>query len=270
MTQAGSPAAAIESSDVCLDEPKAPHMSTAPISSPRRSLVDHAVDKMRERLERGEWRVGERIPVEAELAAELGVSRNTVREAVRVLAYSGVLEVKQGDGTYVRSAVDASGVPQDLSRATLREHLEVRAMLEVEASRLAARRRTPEDLERIRAALSLRGEHLNRRRPSVFVEHDLAFHRAVVDAAHNPALAKLYAFFERAVRQTVRATLEMGGLPEPDYLAHVAVCDAIARRNEAAAVDAARALLQPILEALDPAPADQPPMRRARSAARPV
>ncbi len=99
-------------------------------SEPRRSLVDLAVSAMRERLERGEWRVGERIPIEPELAAELGVSRNTVREAVRVLAFSGVLEVRQGDGTYVRSAVDASDVAHGLSRASLREHLEVRAMLE--------------------------------------------------------------------------------------------------------------------------------------------
>ncbi|AKJ26925.1 GntR family transcriptional regulator [Caldimonas brevitalea] len=208
---------------------------------------------MRHCLERGEWRVGERIPIEPELAEQFGVSRNTVREAVRVLAYNGVLEVRQGDGTYVRSAVDAGDMPQDLSRATLREHLEVRAMLEVESARLAAERRTPEDLEVMRAALSLRGEHPHKRRRSVFVEHDLAFHRAVVEAAHNPALAKLYAFFERAVRSTVRATLEVQGLPEPDYAAHVRVFEAIAERDAEAAVQAARALLQPILDALDPA-----------------
>ncbi|RDI01777.1 GntR family transcriptional regulator [Caldimonas thermodepolymerans] len=244
-----------------MTRPMNPVSASAPT---RRSLVDVAVEKMRERLERGEWRVGARIPVETELAAQLDVGRNTVREAVRVLAYSGVLEVRQGDGTYVRSAVDASDVPHELSRATLREHLEVRAMLEVEAARLAARRRTPEDLEAIRAALLLRGERLNRRRPSVFVEHDLAFHRAVVAAAHNAALAKLYQFFERAVRSTVRATLELKGLPEPDYPAHVAVCEAIARRNEQAAVEAARALLQPILDSLDPVPAPPPAPKRGR------
>ncbi|MEW6099414.1 MAG: FadR/GntR family transcriptional regulator [Pseudomonadota bacterium] len=228
-------------------------------SEPRRSLVDLAVSAMRERLERGEWRVGERIPIEPELAAELGVSRNTVREAVRVLAFSGVLEVRQGDGTYVRSAVDASDVAHGLSRASLREHLEVRAMLEVEAARLAAQRRTPEDLERIRAALSLRGEQRNRRRRSVFVEHDLAFHRAVVEAAHNPALAKLYHFFERAVRATVQATMEASDLPEPDYASHVELCEAIVRQDPEGAVAATRALLQPVLDALDPFQHDAQP-----------
>ena len=223
----------------------------------RRSLVDVAVDAIRQRLEQGEWRVGERVPIEPELAALVGVSRNTVREAVRVLAASGSLEVRQGDGTYVRSAVDASGVAQDLCRATLREHLEVRAMLEVEAARLAALRRTPEDLERIQAALALRGERAERRRKDVFIEHDLAFHRAVVEAAHNPALAKLYTFFARAVRSTVKATLELKDLPEPDYAAHAAVCDAIARRDPQAAVAASHDLLQPILDALGP-PASGP------------
>lgn len=232
-------------------------MPTAP-SVTRRSLVDVAVDAMRERLDRGEWRVGERIPIEPELASLIGVSRNTVREAVRVLAFSGALEVRQGDGTYVRSAVDASSVAQHLSRATLREHLEVRAMLEVEAARLAALRRTPEDLERIQSALALRGERAERGRKDVFIEHDLAFHRAVVEAAHNPALAKLYGFFAGAVRSTVKATMEMDDLPEPDYTAHAAVCDAIARRDPQAAVSASHALLQPILDALDPMASSQP------------
>lgn len=152
--------------------------------------------------------------------------------------------------------VDLPEPAQAPGRATLREHLEVRAMLEVESARLAAERRTPEDLQALRAALSLRGAQVNKRRRSVFVEHDLAFHRAVVDAAHNPALTKLYAFFERAVRSTVRATLEVEGLPEPDYEAHLRVFDAIERRQPQAAVEAARALLQPVLDALDaPGPA---------------
>lgn len=221
-------------------------------ASPRRSLVDVAVGAMRERLERGEWRVGERIPIEPELAAQIGVSRNTVREAVRVLAFSGVLEVRQGDGTYVRSAIDTSDVAHGLSGSSLRENLEVRAMLEVEAARLAAQRRTPEDLERIMAALALRGERADKRRQDVFIEHDLAFHRAVVDAAHNPALAKLYHFFNRAVRATVKGMLARPDLPEPDYATHAAMAEAIARRDAEAAVQATRDLLQPILDALDP------------------
>lgn len=221
---------------------------------PRRSLVDVAVDAMRQRLERGVWRVGERIPIEPELAAELGVSRNTVREAVRVLAFSGVLEVRQGDGTYVRSALDTTDMAQGLSGASLREHLEVRAMLEVEAARLAAQGRTPEDQERIFAALALRGERPDKRRKDVFIEHDLAFHRAVVDAAHNPALGKLYGFFARAVRATLKGMMARPDLPEPDYAAHAAVAEAIARRDPEGAARAARELLQPILDALDPLP----------------
>lgn len=76
---------------------------------PRRSLVDCAIDAMREKIESGAWPVGERIPKETELAEMLQVGRNTVREAIRVLSHADVLEVRQGDGTYVRFELDRSG-----------------------------------------------------------------------------------------------------------------------------------------------------------------
>ena len=71
----------------------------------RVSLVDQAIEAITRLLAAGEWPVGHRIPPEPELAASLGVSRNTVREAVRALAHVGVLDVRRGDGTFVVRAV---------------------------------------------------------------------------------------------------------------------------------------------------------------------
>ena len=65
----------------------------------KRSLVDIALEQIRQRIDAGHWPLGQRLPPEPELAELLGMSRNTVREAVRVLTFSGVLEVRQGDGT---------------------------------------------------------------------------------------------------------------------------------------------------------------------------
>lgn len=63
----------------------------------KRSLVELAVDRMRERIVLGDWQVGQRLPTEPELALQLGISRNTVREAMRVLAFSGLVEIRQGE-----------------------------------------------------------------------------------------------------------------------------------------------------------------------------
>lgn len=75
----------------------------------KRSLVDQALEQLRLRIARGAWAVGERLPTEPELCAELGISRNTVREAMRVLAFSGLIEIRQGDGSYLRSMTDPLG-----------------------------------------------------------------------------------------------------------------------------------------------------------------
>jgi len=80
------------------------------LTSTRRSgLVDQVIDQLRQAIADGEWPVGQRIPAEPELVAALGVGRNTVREAVRALSHAGLLEVRQGDGTFVRATSELSG-----------------------------------------------------------------------------------------------------------------------------------------------------------------
>lgn len=84
----------------------------------KRSLVELAVDRMRERIVLGDWQVGQRLPTEPELALQLGISRNTVREAMRVLAFSGLVEIRQGDGSYLRTAQDPLLAVQAMSRCS--------------------------------------------------------------------------------------------------------------------------------------------------------
>ncbi|MFQ1046385.1 FadR/GntR family transcriptional regulator, partial [Acinetobacter sp. NIOH-H-8] len=69
----------------------------------KRTLVEQAVAQLRNRITSGTWAIGQRLPTEPELALELGISRNTVREAMRVLAFSGLVEIRQGDGRYLRT-----------------------------------------------------------------------------------------------------------------------------------------------------------------------
>jgi len=180
------------------------------LSSLRRApLAESAAAQLRAQIADGAWQVGDRLPAEPELAAALGVGRSTVREAVRVLVHAGLLETRQGSGTYVRSRTATGPWDARVRRAEVLEVYEVRQALEAHAGALAAARRTPEDLERLDATLARRQElRAKGRSPEVnpeFVEADLAFHQAVVAAAHNPLLAELYDAVTGAVRDGLTA-----------------------------------------------------------------
>ncbi|MBP8534001.1 FadR/GntR family transcriptional regulator [Streptomyces sp. MK37H] len=216
----------------------------------RRSLVDTVVEQLRAQLTEGEWRVGDRVPTEHALAEQLQVGRNTVREAVRVLVHAGMLQSRQGEGTFVISTTDPSEVMRDVRRAGIRDVLELRIALEAEGARLAALRHSPADLRRMRAALeSLEAFARGGERPAVghhelHAAHDLEFHTAVVDAAHNAALSATYGWFSSSVRDSLVASLGDREVPSIVPADHRALVDAIASGDPAAAEAAARALLE--------------------------
>lgn len=171
---------------------------------PRGQRVQQTIEQLRGRILGGEWPVGGRIPTEPQLVTALGVGRNTVREAVRALVHAGVLECRQGSGTYVVSTDElAPVVARRLTDDRMAEVVEVRRAFEVEAARLAALRRTPEDLVALDGALAAREAAWRSGGVAAFVEADVALHTAVVAAAHNAMLAELYASVGAALRSTV-------------------------------------------------------------------
>ncbi len=219
------------------------------LQAPRISLADSAADSIRAEIAAGRWPVGSRIPIEPQLAQLLGVSRGTVREAIKTLVSRGLLEVRQGSGTYVRSGFDPSASLQKLRRASLRDQFEVRRALEVEAARLAAVRHTAKDLRNLRALLAKRGVPDARDGGAAFVERDLAFHLAIVDISGNLALAETCRFIGGYIKETIASTMDTA-LPEPDAAAHAAIVDAIASRDPDRAAEAVRSFLSPMIDAL--------------------
>jgi DNA-binding FadR family transcriptional regulator len=213
------------------------------------NLTDSAAENLRAAIVGRRWGVGERIPNEAALADLLSVSRGTVREAVRVLVSQGLLDTRQGSGTYVRSTVDASAALDRVKRAGLRDQWEARAALDLEAARLAALRHTPADIDRMRRLLAERGSVADGG-SEAFIRRDLAFHKAIVAASGNRAMMELYDFFTAAIAETIHATLD-GELPEPDHQAHAAILDAIAASDAERAVAAVRAFMAPVLGELE-------------------
>lgn len=210
---------------------------------PKRSLVELAVDRMRQRILQGDWHVGQRLPTEPELAVELGISRNTVREAMRVLAFSGLVEIRQGDGSYLRTAQDPLQAVHAMSRCTPEQARETRHILEAEAIGLAASRRTEEDLAALRAALAGSAGHFHGDLDT-YVACDMVFHQQLVDAAHNPALSELYRYFSGVVAAAVQHNLSAVPRCQATFDLHGQILDAIEQRDPERAKRLSRALIE--------------------------
>ncbi|GAA4841558.1 FadR/GntR family transcriptional regulator [Luteimicrobium xylanilyticum] len=196
------------------------------------AVTDQAIDKLRGMIASGELQPGQRLPREADLAADLGLSRSSLREAVRALSLLRILDVRQGDGTYVsslssESLVDTLSFIADFHQdSSVLDLLEVRRILEPAASARAARRAGPDDVERLRAILA--GADADSPVEEL-VAVDVEFHRAVAELAGNPVLASLV---ESVSSRTHRART-WRGITEEGALArtlaeHAAILGAIA------------------------------------------
>ena len=223
-----------------------------PLTSLRRSpLVDLAVAQLREQVLSGQWAVGTRLPAETELAQRLEVGRSTVREAVRALVHAGLLETRQGSGTYVRSVTPEAAWEPRLRRAAVLDAYEVRQALEVQAARLAATRRTDADIAALRACLAERERARAHGKDARFIELDLAFHRAVVAAAHNPLLAEMFDSFVAVLREALLTVVADSGLGDVGAdAAHTRLAEAIEAGDAAAAERATHDHLDPTAAAV--------------------
>ncbi|WP_457030720.1 FadR/GntR family transcriptional regulator [Kitasatospora sp. P5_F3] len=170
------------------------------------SLTDRAIARIRQLIRDGELRPGAKLPPEQQLAAELGLSRNLMREAVKTLVVARVLEIRRGDGTYVTSLAPGllleglGGAVELLQGDTVLELTEVRRLFEPVATGLAATRVTHEDLVEVERHLSAMRDA--RDDVELLNRHDAAFHRAVIRATGNETLATL----------AVRESLDRAGL----------------------------------------------------------
>jgi DNA-binding FadR family transcriptional regulator len=221
---------------------------TVPLATTRRTgLVEQVIGQLRESVVSGEWPVDTRIPNESTLSEALGVGRNTVREAVRALAHAGILEVRQGDGTYVRATSEVSGALRHLCGSELREVLQVRRCLEVEGARLAAAARTDEDVAALRQLLQRRDELELGEDDAAFVRADAALHFAVVQASGNTVLTELYRGLTEAVTASVATT---SAAHEPRHIRHEGLIDAITAQDVEAAGREAGGFLEDLIEEL--------------------
>ncbi|MET7362500.1 FCD domain-containing protein [Streptomyces sp. NPDC005562] len=225
-----------------------------PLGSVRPSpLVEQAAARLRAQITDGTWPVGTRLPGETTLAQELGVGRSTLREALRALAGAGLVRSRQGAGVFVIATEPVADWPARLRRAAVTDVYEVRMLVEAQAARLAALRRTDEDLAAMRAALDGR-RAAAAGADAEFVDADVALHAAVVAAAHNPVLTDLFAQFTPALRTGLVDLLELTDVRTAEAnhgdAAHAALVDAVEARDAERAARVAQEELEATLAVL--------------------
>ncbi len=172
----------------------------------KRPFSDEIVAHIAGQIQRGELQPGDRLPSERELCAQFGVSRTVVREAQSQLKSDGVIETKRGSGAYVlerdqRQSFRMQDVAID-EKNSLALVMELIVTVEVAATRIAATRRTAEDLKMIRRALiGMEYEIANDRLGD---EYDFIFHQAIVESTHNPHFLGLSSHLESGARRLIR------------------------------------------------------------------
>jgi DNA-binding FadR family transcriptional regulator len=197
-------------------------------------------------IESGLLNPGSRLPTEQSLAAQFGVSRNVIREAVAQLRADGVVEARQGVGAFILAPEQRVAIRIDRTAlnqpGNMRDLFELRCILETQSAALAAGRRTKAQLKAIRQHLDrMQGEE---RWEDGSIDADLAFHREIARATGNDYIHTFISFVCEQIRQTIylaRRTNPLHDLVEVNVGEHIRIYDALADGNAVEACQAMRA-----------------------------
>lgn len=204
----------------------------------KHQLVDQVMIKLRHMIGSGEFAVGDRLPSEPQLMKMFGVGRTTTREAIRVLAHCGIVQVQQGSGTFVRATSEASGdsLTERLRNARVREVYQVRRALDVEVVRLAALNRSEADVDKIGAIIARLKDYCASAASESFREANIELYAAFAASSKNNILIDLYRSFAQSMRDAVSQLIVFPGVMKSCLARHEQVYRAIANRDPQTAV----------------------------------
>ncbi|WP_370295624.1 FadR/GntR family transcriptional regulator [Rossellomorea marisflavi] len=217
-----------------------------------KTLTEQALNQLEQLLESGEWPIGEKIPPEPVLMDTLGISRNTLREAIRSLVHAGYLETRQGIGTTVKSHSGLDRALRKRMRAgDLVEVLELRLALEREAAEKAALRRTDEQLGEMRSLLALWQEAAEEIDSRAFVRQDIAFHQSVIRASGNAMFMEMYDSIIDSVHQSVYNLIDLNDLNHEDIRMHTELLSAIEAKDPVQASECVKKYLGTLIDQIN-------------------
>lgn len=180
------------------------------MSQNKTNLAQRTADTLRAQIRSGEdYAPGSKLPNENHLSLKLGVSRTTLREAIRILVAEGLLQVQRGKGTFVTERKDqfASTLPSfDEKKVTLKDLYEARLIIEPAAAALACQRATDEEIEEIvRLVKATQEQFTHDFNNEEIIQREIAFHDALIRASHN----RFFDHFLPVVNQTIQKTFEL-------------------------------------------------------------
>jgi GntR family transcriptional regulator, transcriptional repressor for pyruvate dehydrogenase complex len=229
-----------------------------PIKSTR--IYEEIVRQVKQLIAEGRFKSGDRLPPERELAEKFVVSRTSVREALRALESLGLIEIRPGEGTFVREvSIDALIGPLALvmtsQRAAIGELFEARRVLEPAIAALAASRATPEEVQEMERILEDQAREIAAGRTGL--AQDAAFHAAIGTAAHNRAITRLVHAIMDLLGQSREESINTPGRAARSHQDPRRIVQAVAQRDSAAA---RQAMLDHLVgvEALVLDPSDRP------------
>ncbi|MEU3096141.1 FadR/GntR family transcriptional regulator [Streptomyces sp. NPDC006967] len=216
------------------------------------TMHQRVVDELGRRIAGVAWEPGDPLPVEDALAAEIGVSRGVLREAVKSLVAKGMLHVRPRTGTRVLPPEHWNHLDRDVLRwkqagdatALLRDTTELRRIVEPEAARLAADRAGPDDVRALYDSLAAMEAAAAEPGRGGYVEADIAFHRALLDASGNRLLGSLGRAVDIALEHSFLVSTQTPGAVEASLPGHRAIVRAVEARDPAAAAAAVLALIE--------------------------
>ena len=215
----------------------------------KKRLFEDVARQVQKLIVDGSLKPGDRLPPERQLAELFGVSRNSVRDAIRVLELTGMVIPRHGDGNVVAD-VSTETLVAPIAKLLLRkrklvaELLDVRKMLEPALAARAAIHATADQIARLESILRRQHEKSLRGQPAV--EEDSEFHYAIALAAKNSVVLKLLDVLMDLLRETRARSLQVEGRRERSLAGHRRVLEAIKRRDAAAAEHAVRQHLEEI------------------------
>lgn len=188
-------------------------------------------------VEEHRYNYGEKLPNENELSQELGVSRSTLREAIKTLISNGVLVVKRGKGTYVSEQFDQYAHELDVNdfmkkQITLRDLYETRLIIEPEAAALTCKRATDEEIEEILRLGEICQQELKKDPGGkARIDSESAFHGAILKASHNEFLGQFLPILTKAIQKTIELNYNLETIAEEAYEDHIMIMKFLKNRD---------------------------------------
>ena len=229
----------------------------APIQSMK--VFERVAEQIERRILDGELRNGDRLPTERDLAEQFQVSRTAVREAMKILAQKGLVNMRPGRGTIVidgarkamQNSIDLLMKMKMDGMSGSSDLVEVRSILEVEIAALAAARATEKEIAAMREAIRTMDEHMDD--ANAFIAADNAFHEALAQATQNTLIFTLIHSIVNLLSEQRKHIFAVEGGPQRGQLHHKRILESVIRRDPEAARIAMRSHLFQVREDLSAA-----------------